>query len=241
MEIYTIIIIFCAVLLAVIISAMIINDKFRADILAGEGEAKIFGLISVRGVVLVLLFALLLGTIVYSADKQTTNRSVSPDILPVLTQAQNASLGQAEQKYNEAKNSLSAFMHKEWIPQLSTNVVSTSGILLILEEEGQESSRQALQEFSRSLSSEVLQKHRELREAVDQTHSVTARQIRKYYYDVSIAAASGDMAKYREMISTPPPVLKNMDTLYSELSGNYRSDNLQSLIDDMNSFILRFQ
>ena len=57
-------IIFSVSLLALIV-ALIFEPKFRDAVLGGPGEATIVGLITVKGVVIVLLSALLIGGIMY--------------------------------------------------------------------------------------------------------------------------------------------------------------------------------
>jgi len=53
------------VILMSIIAAFILNSKFREDVITGEGGANILGLINVRGVVIVLLTAILGGMFIY--------------------------------------------------------------------------------------------------------------------------------------------------------------------------------
>jgi hypothetical protein len=53
------------VLLAVLFFGILFNEKFRDAVLGSDGEAKLFGLITVRGASVVLLAALLVGASVY--------------------------------------------------------------------------------------------------------------------------------------------------------------------------------
>lgn len=52
-------------LLVAIIVAFIISPKFRKDVIAGEGEAAVLGIINVKGVIIVLLSALLIGSLLF--------------------------------------------------------------------------------------------------------------------------------------------------------------------------------
>jgi len=54
-----------SVLLSAIIAAFIFSPKFRKDVVASEGEAAVLGLINVKGVIIVLLTAILVGSFVY--------------------------------------------------------------------------------------------------------------------------------------------------------------------------------
>ena len=54
-----------AVLLAALVVAFIVSENFRTAVLGSPGEATVFGLISVKGVVIVLLCAVLTGAVLY--------------------------------------------------------------------------------------------------------------------------------------------------------------------------------
>lgn len=53
------------IILIGIIGAFIISANFRKDVIASEGEAAVFGLINVKGVIIVLLTAIFVGAFVY--------------------------------------------------------------------------------------------------------------------------------------------------------------------------------
>ncbi len=53
--------------LIAIVAATIVSPGFRTDILAGNGETEIFGILSASGAVLVLLVAILVGGLILSA------------------------------------------------------------------------------------------------------------------------------------------------------------------------------
>ena len=55
----------CAFLLIALVLALIFSVKYRRDMLGHEGEAKVFGLITVKGVAIVLLSALFLGGMLF--------------------------------------------------------------------------------------------------------------------------------------------------------------------------------
>lgn len=55
----------CSLILLALAAALIFSNNFRDDLLGGEGEASVLGLMSVKGVAIVLIFALFLGTEVY--------------------------------------------------------------------------------------------------------------------------------------------------------------------------------
>lgn len=53
------------ILLSAIIVAFIFSKKFREDVIASPGEASVFGMINVKGVIVVLLSAIFVGAFVY--------------------------------------------------------------------------------------------------------------------------------------------------------------------------------
>ena len=55
----------CGLLLLALIGALIFSQTFRNDVLAGEGEASVLGVLSVKGVAIVLLCGLFLGGLLY--------------------------------------------------------------------------------------------------------------------------------------------------------------------------------
>lgn len=59
-----------AILLASLVIALIVSKNFRSDVIGGSsGEAKVFGILTVKGVVIVLLCAIFVGGILYTLAK----------------------------------------------------------------------------------------------------------------------------------------------------------------------------
>jgi hypothetical protein len=67
----------CGLLLILLVGALIINTSFRGDVLGGEGEATVLGLLSIKGVAIVLLCGLFLGGFIYPL-KYFTEPSTEP-------------------------------------------------------------------------------------------------------------------------------------------------------------------
>lgn len=68
----------CAFLLAIIVMALIFSPSFRVEILGSQGDASIFGLITVKGAAVVLLCALFLGGMMYPLKSNESNLKISP-------------------------------------------------------------------------------------------------------------------------------------------------------------------
>jgi hypothetical protein len=61
--------IICAVLLVALVTALIFSAKFRQDILGGTGEARVLGILSVKGAAVVLLVGIFLGGLIWSVPE----------------------------------------------------------------------------------------------------------------------------------------------------------------------------
>ena len=71
---------FFLLLLAAIMGALIFSPRFRQDLLAGSGEAKVLGILSVNGGAIVVLFGLLVGATIWTAPESASDQSA-----PVVT------------------------------------------------------------------------------------------------------------------------------------------------------------
>lgn len=65
MKEYIIGLIVIGIILLAVMGAFIFSDKFRKDVIASEGEASVFGLLNVKGVIIVLLTAVFCGAFIY--------------------------------------------------------------------------------------------------------------------------------------------------------------------------------
>ena len=74
----------CALLLILIMVGFVFSPSLRKDLVMSEGEASLFGGISVKGVLIVLLVALLLGGMIYAYPPPPEPPSPDPPELEVL-------------------------------------------------------------------------------------------------------------------------------------------------------------
>lgn len=65
-----VVVLICSALLVTIIATLCLSADFRTDMLGGEGEATVAGFISVKGVAVVLLSALLLGGMLFPLPQE---------------------------------------------------------------------------------------------------------------------------------------------------------------------------
>lgn len=80
-----IVIILFAFLLSGLLVAFVLRRDFRDAVLAGPGEATVFGLLSVKGVAIVLLCALLIGGILMALNRVNVSPQVVEQKSPLQT------------------------------------------------------------------------------------------------------------------------------------------------------------
>ena len=59
-------VVLCAFLITVLLAAFIFSREFRHAVLGGRGEARILGLVSAKGVTIVLILVLLIGVLLFA-------------------------------------------------------------------------------------------------------------------------------------------------------------------------------
>lgn len=71
----------CGVLLAALVLALIMNPGFRRDLVAGQGKASLFGVVSVEGVIIVILAGMFLAGLLSPAWRvDSANNGGNPDV-----------------------------------------------------------------------------------------------------------------------------------------------------------------
>ena len=68
----------CGLLLISLVGALIFSQSFRNDVLGGEGEATVLGIISVKGVAIVLLCGIFVGGLLYPLQFATNTNNETP-------------------------------------------------------------------------------------------------------------------------------------------------------------------
>jgi hypothetical protein len=70
---------FCGIILLALISALIFRPAFRRDLIGGEGEAKLFDFVSVRGAIIVLLIGVFFAGLVLPVTSKKGNSAEDRD------------------------------------------------------------------------------------------------------------------------------------------------------------------
>ena len=65
----------CSIATLVLVGAIVFSEKFRRDILGGEGEARLFGILTVKGTAVLVLCGLFLGGLLWSTGRVLKSRS----------------------------------------------------------------------------------------------------------------------------------------------------------------------
>lgn len=98
----------CALALIGLIAGLIVSSTFRNDVLGGEGEASVLGLISVKGVAIVLLCALFVGGMIYPMSAtpsiqpaNTADIAKERDQLKSVLEERNSAYGELNREYQE--------------------------------------------------------------------------------------------------------------------------------------------
>ena len=197
--------ILCATVLVALISALIISDKFRHDILAHEGEASFLGIMSVKGVVVVVLCGLFLTGLIYSTNRNITNDVVNIDTLPLISQAQSAALEVSETRWKQIQKELDLFFTEQWEPYFSSAAVKDMNLVnLIREKTTPEEASQVLITCFGATVRHALEARKEWQYPLDEAYRREQAQIRNYYQQQSLAAASGDSESLNSLIKSPP-------------------------------------
>lgn len=78
----------CSILLVALVTALIFSSSFRNDVLGSEGEARILGIISVKGVSIVVLSALFLGGLIYPLTKTQESNKCAVEVRTIKSLVQ---------------------------------------------------------------------------------------------------------------------------------------------------------
>ena len=108
-------------LLAAIITAFIFSKKFREDVISSEGEASVFGMINVKGVIVVLLSAIFVGAFIYIIQMDNNNTE-EIDTSAAINYLKKSSDVQYALNYNPNIHCLELMMNRTAIGKLDQNL-----------------------------------------------------------------------------------------------------------------------
>lgn len=176
--------------------------------MAREGEAKVLGILSIKGVVIVLLSGLFLGGLIITAksgmntNNTTTTGSIVDNVLPEIEQIHSSDISTLDQTTERLKSDVEDFMNHKWTPDFLSQAVHNVRTVEDLHNATTIEEKQGLlSEFSRGGLSEILKQKRVLIDRIDRGYRLKLSTLRtRYRNKIFIAAASPDLETYREKI-----------------------------------------
>lgn len=117
----------CGLLLFAVVAALIFKPDFRADLVAGQGKASLFGVLSVEGVVIVILCGMFLTGLLYPGWRNGGELAYADDAqqqIRVLTEK----LATAEANVRSLTNDTRTRFTIEDVPQVLANLAPENEI-----------------------------------------------------------------------------------------------------------------
>jgi len=133
--------ILCGILLLVVTIAFVFSKRFRNDVVVGEGETKIFGILNAKGAIIIVVLAMFLGATLYASGKSSITiekiRKVMPKEAPVLTQTirtdlqtlKNTHISIVKLYFSRLRKDVEKFFETEYLPMISEKVASNPSVL----------------------------------------------------------------------------------------------------------------
>ena len=205
--IQTLISIGCMVLLFIIVIAFIFDRRFRKDVIAGKGEVKFLGLLSAKGVIIVVLCTLFLGGAIYtSRPGRVKNRElllIQNNLLSDIKVINNIA--------DDLKGGLESFLQRTWIPAFINDTINKSDSyddpLAKLEDAGNRVEKvDILMQFAKQVASVAIQT-KELMDPIENWCDKKTDTIHTHYEKILIAVARQDNEAYEQMIKHAREIL----------------------------------
>lgn len=184
-----------SILLISIIVALIFKKDFRKDILVAEGEASIFGILNVKGVAIIVLAGLFLGTLIWS-----TSKDFPKDLANTVYENQKSHFNQIDYK---CKN-ISQEVFNYYVDYSKGYSVGYSRSL------PENTSREiAIQKTSHT----VLTKYFSSSKILDNLKNKSYRDLIEHYRKINLALQEGDLELYNELIKKTPTAIIELNDL----------------------------
>jgi hypothetical protein len=218
----------CSILLIALIASLIFKDEFRHDILATEGEASIFGILTVKGVAIIILTGLFLGGLIWSFSN--SKKYVPRDLSAALATNHSSQIGEVNLKIESIENLLMSFYSMEYIPSFASDFVKKMP--------SSKTGSQQIELISKASRLNVLS----FRNAVKKLQQLREKcyfEIDQHYNSITNAINNGDLDVYRKMITTKPVMIKDLnklDSVIEDISKN-NDQRLENYFDAIDRYI----
>jgi hypothetical protein len=130
----------CGILLMLVTSAIVFSGRFRRDLLAGKDEAKVLGILNVKGATITVMLGILLGAVLWSASKSSWTLKQLSEVIPEEGPQLSASVGEQIESlrashlsfvrlyYAGKKEEVEGFLRDSWIPEFMENVADVEDV-----------------------------------------------------------------------------------------------------------------
>jgi hypothetical protein len=221
--------------------ALIFNESFRKDLLAQGNEAKI-GNYSVKGVVIVVLFfILMIGLIITTSNRLTSSTDIVSietsdkkikvvDIVPVIIEAQSRELLSSYRRWLHVKKDLDINLKKKRGNGFIHDYIKSSSIISKLGDSKYDE-YPLLLEWLENAMEQRAEDEKAYYDFINLAYEIEQESIRAYYQKQAIGAASGDLSALKSL-TTPPPIPKLPLKMAENLIGRLSEENIESVIQE---------
>jgi hypothetical protein len=120
--------ILCGALLSIVTVTFLFSDRFRKDVVAGDSETKIIGILNAKGAIIVVIIAIFLGGLLFFGARSSTVISqmskVAPKEGPLLSQTISDNVKAVRKSHLTLINQLielkrekaQLFFQEQWLP-----------------------------------------------------------------------------------------------------------------------------
>ena len=195
--------IICSAAIISLIGALIFNKSFRADILSTENEANIFGILSVKGVAVIVLLGLFLGGLIYSFSN--VKEEESTQLMSALAKLQSSQLNEINLRTKSIETSILDFYTDEYVPnfaeQFTNSIPEETDLDVELKRLIEQSSSNNISSFRDSMS--------QLNDLKDECYTKTL----EYHSKILQAARENNQKKYDSLFNNRPKFLVSLTNL----------------------------
>ena len=214
--------IICSLAILGLLGALIFNASFRADILTTNSEARIFGIINVKGVAIIVLSGLFLGGLIWSFTNSKQEKS--NELTIALANNQSMHLNEIKIKTENIENELLAYYTDQYVPAFAKNFAEQIPAGLNLDSE--------IENIIATSSSENIKSFRSAFRKVHELRDKCYANIRDYHADILEAVEKNNEDEYLRLMNNRPQLLVDLANLESKITAGSNGRE-KKLIDFM--------
>ena len=186
------------------------SNSFRADILKTNNEASIFGVLSVKGVAIIVLTGLFLGGLIWSLSN--SKRHQSNELTIALSNVQASHLNEIKLKTENIETTLLNFYTNEYVPKFAENFAEQIPTNLNLDAE--------IKNIIAASSSENIKSFRSSLGKLHQLRDECYSNMRGYHAQILKAVQEDNKEEYERLMNNRPQFLIDLTLLESLITDN---------------------